>query len=59
MANVFHTKQEMVDFTIKMLSNEHIRENFRWNLMNEDNDLILYILNNLIDNHTNNVFETK
>lgn len=38
MANVFHTKQEMVDFTISMLSHEHIREDFRLNLMNEDDD---------------------
>ena len=42
MANVHRTKKEMVDHIIDLVSSEHIREDFRKNLMEEDNDLVLY-----------------
>lgn len=55
MVNTFNTKTELVNFMIEMISHPHIQEDFRKNLMNEDDDMVLYILNNLIDNHTNNI----
>ena len=55
MANVLKTKEELVDYLIEFLSYPHNIEIFRKNLMNEDVDIVLYILNELIDEDTNNI----
>lgn len=58
MANTHKTKKEMVDYLIELISSEHIREDFRKNLMEEDDDFVLYILNSLVDNNTNNILRS-
>ena len=58
MANTRKTKKEMVDYLIELISSEHIREDFRKNLMEEEDYFILYILNSLVDNNTNNILKS-
>lgn len=58
MANTHKTKKEAVDYLIKLISSEHIREDFRKNLMKENDDFVLYILNNLVDDNTNNILRS-
>ena len=55
MANTHKNKEELVNYLISMLSESHIREDFRKNLMKEDDDFVLYILNNLVDDNTSNI----
>jgi hypothetical protein len=59
MANTHKTKEELVNYLVELLSHSHIREDFRKNLMSEDDDFVLYILNNLVDDNTNNILRSE
>lgn len=55
MANVHHSKEELVDYLVEMLSHEHIREYLRKKIIKEDTEVILYFLDNFVDENNNNV----
>ena len=59
MANTHKTKEELVNYLVELLSNPHFREEFRKNLMVEDDDFVLYILNYLVDNYNNNILRSE
>lgn len=59
MANVHKTKEDAVNYLIKILEYPHGRENFRENLLREDEDTILYILDYFVDSVTNNIIRNE